>query len=229
MRWLLWKEYRANRVIAFALFGLLIVPHLVALCVTWFDRPPWEWRLGLLDAGAFSLFALQLVPALIGANIIAGERADRSVEFQVYLPLSRRKILAGKLLLVLILAAAIWLINPPLMYWLARNDLASGRLSLKEALTVGGNLAVTGLTFFCVAWFFSSFLSSPVFSFAAGLLAPALVAGGMWITFQAYHYGYGMFPGNEMTFQTWYRILCIALSALCFAAGTWLYFRRVEP
>jgi hypothetical protein len=90
------------------------------------------------------------------------------------LPLTRRKILAGKLLLVLAIAAVIWLINP-LIVW---RTLASADRALRDTSAVPCvmiNAAITGLLFFCVAWFFSTILTSSTFSVAAGLVAPLII------------------------------------------------------
>ena len=42
-------------------------------------------------------------------------------------------------------------------------------------LEVFTNIAITGLTFFCVAWFFSSILTSPTISIVAGLITPLII------------------------------------------------------
>ena len=49
--------------------------------------------------------------ALLGGNSIAGERVDRSAEFLAYLPVSRGRILASKLLVALAAVPLIWLPN----------------------------------------------------------------------------------------------------------------------
>ena len=129
MNWLFWKEYRQNRVIVVALIVMLVVPYLFGLYFMG-DRWYWgrfqglswrqivdDWRVGLAVASLYSFAISQVALALIGGNAIAGERADRSAEFQVYLPLTRQKILAGKLLLALAIVAVIWLTNPLIIVW----------------------------------------------------------------------------------------------------------------
>ena len=56
----------------------------------------------------YSLALSQLTVALLGGNAIAGEAADCSAEFIAYLPLSRPRLLAGKLSLAFSAAVSIW-------------------------------------------------------------------------------------------------------------------------
>jgi ABC-type transport system involved in multi-copper enzyme maturation permease subunit len=169
----------------------------------------------------------QVALALIGGNAIAGERADRSAEFQVYLPITRKKILAAKLLLALAIVAIIWLTNPPIT-WCFRECLK--RRDIVDSIylfQVMSNIAVTGLVFFCVAWFFSSFLQSPTFSIVAGLITPAII-----ISLIAYvvHFIQDIpLPSTEIVVQISYWSICLAVALPCFGFGTWLYLRRLEP
>ncbi len=124
MKWLLWKDYRHNRLIVFTVLALLLGPHLIGLGIMFGGRwvkidtrngqavywtPKWEEIIG--GASGYSLCISQLAAALIGGNAIAGERVDRSAEFLYSLPIRRRKLLASKLLLALAIAVAIWLLN----------------------------------------------------------------------------------------------------------------------
>ncbi len=124
MRWLLWKDYRHNRLIVFTALALLLGPHLVGVGILTVGRwvktdtrngqavywaPKWHDVLG--GTSCYSLFICQLAAALIGGNAIAGERVDRSAEFLYSMPIRRSRLLASKLLLALAMAAAIWLVN----------------------------------------------------------------------------------------------------------------------
>lgn len=232
MRWLFWKEYRQNRVVIIALLAMLIVPHLFGLYAMGYEwhESSWQqvlqdWRQVLAGAGLYSLGLSQAALALIGGNAIAGERADRSAEFQAYLPLTRQKILAAKLLLALAIAAAIWLINP-LIVW---SNLTSANRLIDDAPSFMINAATTGLAFFCVAWFFSTILRSPTFSVAAGLAAPiiilSLIAFGIYLI-----RGDHPKPGEvEWMLKTGYVCISLAVALASFGVGTWLYLRRVEP
>ncbi len=233
MKWLFWKEYRQNRPIVIALMVMLILPHFFGLFASWEEtRAPRHaadaWLRNLVGASLYSLAISQLALALIGGNAIAGERADRSAEFQAYLPISRKKILVGKMLLALAIAAAIWLTNPPIV-WSILASLDRGVLrdaSFAPILMI--NLAIIGFVFFCVAWFFSSFLTSPTFSTIAGLAAPLIV----WSLILYVNYliqGDQWRPATGFILQMCFGIISLAVALSCFGVGTWLYLRRVEP
>jgi ABC-type transport system involved in multi-copper enzyme maturation permease subunit len=221
MTWLLWKEYRLNRPIVFVMLFLMILPHLVVIYMALrYAHRGVTWLEGLPVASFYSFLLSQVALALIGGNAIAGERADRSAEFQAYLPLTRGKILAGKLLLALAIAAVIWLTNPPILWSLVQER----NYGPPELLRAFCNTAITGLTFFCVAWLFSSFLASPTFSVCAGLIAPLLVVSGL--AYIAYLLD---IPPPDNLIEASYRSICLVTAPVCFAVGTWLYLRRVEP
>ena len=92
----------------------------------------------------------------------------------------------------------------------------------EELIVVLANTATTGLTFFGVAWLFSSFLTSPTFSVCAGLITPLLVVSG--VAYIDY-----LFEIRDLNIGLWYRAICLTAAPVCFALGTWLYLRRVEP
>src|SRR5208282_1173833 len=111
MKWLLWKDFRVNRVVFIAALVLLIIPHALVAILIWraVKQPD---PAGLFGPSSFySLGLLQLVFALLGGNSIAGERFDRSAEFLAYLPVSRGRILASKLLVSLAAVPLVWLPN----------------------------------------------------------------------------------------------------------------------
>ncbi len=233
MNWLFWKEYRQNRVVVFALVVMMIVPHLFGLYAMgyqWAHRG-WEtllqdWRGILAMTSVYSFVISQVALAVIGGNVIAGERADRSAEFQIYLPLTRKRILAGKLLLVSAIAAAIWLINPLIILgvWASANFEQFPK-EISESLT---NPAITGLVFFCMAWFFSTFLRSPTFSVISGLATPVIIWSLISFGWYLVH-GETWYGGKESILQTWYVCLSLAVVFPSFGIGTWLFLRRVEP
>jgi ABC-type transport system involved in multi-copper enzyme maturation permease subunit len=236
MNWLFWKEYRQNRVIVIALLVMLIVPHLFGLFLMWAETHGQHakdmavvWRPILFGASLYSLGITQVALALIGGNAISGERADRSAEFQAYLPITRKKILAGKLLMALAIAAVIWLTNPPIAWSLLDSLVDVRRGSYDDfALIIFCNMAITGLVFFCVAWLFSSILSSPTFSTIAGLITPLII----WSLILYVNYliqGDRWEPPTGKILQIAYGSLCLSVALPCFGLGTWLYLRRVEP
>jgi ABC-type transport system involved in multi-copper enzyme maturation permease subunit len=240
MNWLFWKEYRQNRAIVIALLVMLAVPHLFGLYAMWYQWHEWRltgfswqtlleaWESILIVASLCSLGISQVALAFIGGNAIAGERADRSAEFQAYLPLTRKKILVGKLLLALLIAAAIWLINPVIV-WGALASSNQGMPSPPVVPLFMIHIAITGLVFFCVAWFFSTILRSPTFSVVAGLVTPliiwSLVLYGNYLIQGDDHWK----PGTESVLQICEVCISFAVALSGFGFGTWLYLRRVEP
>jgi ABC-type transport system involved in multi-copper enzyme maturation permease subunit len=184
------------------------------------------WRLFFTGSSLYSLTLSQVAVALIGGNAIAGERVDRSAEFLFSLPVTRRRLLASKLLMAVLIIAVPWVFNSPILGCLV------GTLPVREFPAGLGSLltfiAVTGLTFFCVAWFLSSVLASPTFAVCGGLVTPWIIGSGflvvcglLGVRLNEEHF--------EEHFEDWYRISCLTISPPLFALGTWLYLRRVEP
>jgi ABC-type transport system involved in multi-copper enzyme maturation permease subunit len=234
MRWLLWKDFRVNRLVFIVALVLLVVPHsLAVLALSWTVFSGvlrHDWPMIFLLSGSWSLALLQLTLALMGGNSIAGERIDRSAEFFAYMPVSRVRAVTSKILVASTLLPLIWLPNVLIM------AISAGGVPSSMQLKIGagpwlGTVAITGLTFFCVAWLFSSMLESPTFSVCAGLIAPFLV--WMGILWTVYLLGLDHAPFevevNEATLLLWYWGLSLAISAASFASGTFYYLRRVEP
>lgn len=224
MTWLLWKEYRENRLICIAGAVILLLPYAIAsivLGLASLEIVKGSVRSGeaFLVASLYSLIVSQLTLALLGGNAIAGERADRSAEFLAYLPLSRGRMVVAKLLLALLTTAVIWCFNwPLLLIYHAEFD----RTIIVS--TIMGMTAVVGFTFFCVSWLVSSLQSSPTFAVCAGLVLPWFVmmvigAVGWLLDYEP--------TGRIM--DRWFVASCLVLAVTSFAAGTWYYLRRVEP
>jgi ABC-type transport system involved in multi-copper enzyme maturation permease subunit len=238
MKWLLWKDYRHNRFIIFTGLFLLLAPYLLALYLTlggpWpgLDErhlPIWQWRNNISAASVVSLFLGQVIFAVIGGNAIAGERTDRTSEFLFSLPIARRRLLTGKLLLALLIVAVVWT-NVAIIGSLQKESLQPR--DWPGILEVGANLATTSLVFFCVAWMLSSFTPSPVLSVCGGLIAPALVWGGLWSVLYFQYLSTPTVVYERQLFflaESWYRTICLTIAPVSFLAGTWYYLRRVEP
>jgi ABC-type transport system involved in multi-copper enzyme maturation permease subunit len=225
MRWLLWKEFRQNIAIVVAAVLFLVAPYLLMVCVGLSTKgSPTDWDVCFLLSSLFSLMLGQVAIAAAAGNAFAGERADRTAEFQAYLPIPRGKVVVGKLLFVLAIAGMIWLPNL-IVLWSATNAATTRAMNYSNVELVAEllNTAITGLAFFCVAWLFSSFFSSSAFATIAGLVAPLIVV----LSVASICYLCGFTP--EPNVQPWYRAICLTLSPLCFAIGTRLYLTRVEP
>ena len=244
MKWLLWKDYRHNRLIVFAGLFLLFAPYVIGTCVgcgdrwidwekyNWHGYRPMPWNEVFVQASIFSLIVSQLAIALIGGNAIAGERADRSAEFLYSLPVTRLRLLASKILFVLMITAVIWLLNAPLMWILVSTTHVPGDNILCDHMgQFWENVAITGSLCFCVAWLLSSYIASPSLAVCGGVIAPILVGCGLgfgaWLLLlsgvvqQSPLLGLG---GEHL-----YWSICLPIAPLCFAVGTWHYLRRVEP
>jgi ABC-type transport system involved in multi-copper enzyme maturation permease subunit len=235
MKWLLWKDFRHNRTIVLVGSLALLLPYLLMICVMlWWRKPPrpTPWPDAWFNAAYFSLCVSQLTVALIGGNAFAGERVDRSAEFLASLPVTRKRILASKLLLVLLIVAVIWSVNSLILFSL-RSQIGS----LMEAVRVADvdrvffreftNTALTGLLFFGVAWFLSSFLTSPTFSICGSLFTPLVFLGAIYFIAEL------LSPETAASLRRMiepaYLIFCFVAGLLGFAIGTWHYLRRVEP
>ncbi len=229
MKWLVWKEYGLNRPILMVGALLLAAPHVNAPILAWYEAGPilrggvpLLWQKLAFTAGC-SLALSQLTLCLLGANAIAGERVDRSAEFLAYLPLSRFRILAGKLALALLVAVLIWGPNLLLLTFVIPEVWQPEAQGMETARKVLVGTAVTGLVFFSVGWLLSSLLESPTFAVFGSLLAPIAILLGIQALAWAYEY-----PFLEVVWP-WYRRTCPLLALACFVAGTWCYLRRVEP
>jgi ABC-type transport system involved in multi-copper enzyme maturation permease subunit len=238
MKWLLWKDYRHNKMVVLMALALLLLPHFVALCAivtaklrgstVEFEEVGTSlgyvtgvrWRAYFAASSNYSLFLSQVAVALVGGNSIAGERLDRSAEFLASLPITRRRILCSKILLAIAITAVLWSVNTTLLWYLRGSLPTRPDLTLSELLA---NAAITGLTFFGVAWSLSACIASPTFAVAGGLVTPLLV-----IISLSYASDFVPFPRRDW-FEPCYRDVCVSLAIVAFAVGTWHYLRRVEP
>ena len=75
LNWLVWKDYRVNRLVFITALVLLVFPYLFAAVLLWrgIAREPDVF----LGASLYALGLLQLTLAFMGGNAIAGERADQ--------------------------------------------------------------------------------------------------------------------------------------------------------
>lgn len=226
MNWLIWKDYRINRVLVIVAVALFVVPHAIALIAVLRGTGArmWQWNFGA--SGVYSLVFLQAILAVMGGNAIAGERVDRSAEFLASLPVSRGRKLVSKLLVSLAMFAWVWIPNLVILALIALGERSAiGPADIRQFLEILGNCAVTGITFYCVAWCLSSMLESPTYSASGGLAVPALVIGGIaWVAYLC------QWDDTAAATIAWlYCAICLTISAICFLGGTVYYLRRVEP
>jgi len=236
MKWVLWREYRLNRLIRIVGAVLMLLPYvfvLIELAVRqWLEiYVPQSPPSGIVLFGGAALWSTVLsllTLTFLGGNAIAGERADRSAEYLAYLPLSRLRRLAAKLVLALGTAVSIWGFNLLVLFVLyviilvTRPELPS--VQPDDVLVPAGLFALSGLVMFSVAWLVSSLQSSPTFAVCAGLVAPWLLA--LALQGAAFFYDPNRF-GPIVAIG--YAVTCLVLAVACFSTGTWYYLRRVEP
>jgi len=241
MNWLLWKEYRLNRLIVLVGVFLLLFPYAVAAgLLAWHWRPVgaeihgarlWQyWRLlaplwwsRMVWAALYSLGISQLTFGLLGGSAIAGERVDRSAEFLAYLPLSRGRILAAKLLFTLAVSAVIWLPNLVIL------GISVLVLAVKagDGASILANITATGLVFFGVGWLLSTMTESPSISVCVGLVVPVIVLTAICgVGYLADLPADSHYPPY---ISLWYQVVSMAIALASFGAGTVYYLRRVEP
>ena len=220
MSWLIWKEYRVKRLILFVGLGMMLTPHAIALVSTYFH--PQHVDNYFMAASMFSLVVTQLILAMLGGTAIAGERADRSAEFLETLPFSRKQNFCSKLVFGPLTIFILWAVNLPIL-WLSVPP--RQRMDWESMLYFIVVVAVTGLTFYCVGWFFSSLLNSAVVSSCLGLITPLAVImgiqGGVWLFDRSYDIG--------SLIWYWYVAICIVISLISFPVGSLFYLRRVGP
>ncbi len=241
LRALVWKDYRANRFVLIVGALLSLMPYLVIAFVLLRDRLAGPRDLGywqspqleltLMLTGMCSLGLSCLTFALLGSNLIAGERADGSAEFLGSLPPSRTRILAGKAIVAVTTFLVIWGGNLLLMSVAWSEILAiadSGGVDMSRAATNYGSacagFAVTSLMLFGVAWLGSSLWSSPTFAIAPALPIPLAIMGLFHVC--EVYLGW---PAEEASVRWLYIGTCTTLGLLCLVGGTWHYLRRVEP
>jgi len=230
MKSLIWKDYRINRLLL--IFGSVVCvgPWVIAIVRhlqlnlrgegVWWGPEPW------VSTSSISLGLSLFTLAMLGGNAIAPERADRSAEFLGYLPVSRWTILAGKSLIALTPAVAIWAVNLAFLLWVAPR-LADGvsaveivlRSEVREFFNVFGPVSIL---LFGSGWFWSAALRSHGLATGMSFFTLAVVVMGML----GIEYGLGVegFLTNKS----------IAIAFLIVGIGGYLvgcayYLRRLEP
>jgi ABC-type transport system involved in multi-copper enzyme maturation permease subunit len=226
MKGLLWKDYRLNRGLlllgVLGLTGAYLIGLVAEVSHTWpVLAASTAWADALYSFGHMALGVMPFLAALLGGNAIACERADRSAHFLAYLPPSKTKILVSKFLVAAgalgVLAGA----NAVLIYAIAPLISPEPTNFLHMLGTLSGALASCVLTF-GIGWLTSACFEKPTFPVLLALVFPFVL-------------GYGLFLFASVTgisrfdvFQ-WAGTVSVSIGLVAFLAGTWCYFRRVEP
>ena len=226
MRQLLWKDYRLNRGLlvlsVVGLAGVYVAGLTVEFSHTWPAIPaPQAWADGVYSYGHLSLSVMPFIAALLAGNAIACERADRSAHFLAYLPPTKLRIVASKVIVVASAVAVFCCGNLLLMYAVAprlAEDPADFMYMMgSPAATLAGCLFTFG-----IGWLGSACLEKPTIPVLAALASPIVLA--MILTTLAALLGISRFELVE-----WSPIIGLWVGIAAFCAGTWCYFRRVEP
>ena len=228
MSWLLWREYRLNRLtLALGTMGLLLPCVIVFLSL-----------LGAFDdsdrtdvyAQAWLLTGLcsELTIALLAGNAIAGERADRSAEFIAYLPLQRWRTMASKLLLLSLAIAVLWGVSR-----LVLTVYPSGQ-PLFDAPRFPSRL----LVILAAGWFWSSLQPSSVLASAAAYVTHIVIGVvAARIVYMRMEEPVGVIPNVmkhflEQFFEPMFELydtIGLPVAIVCLSIGSWNYLRRREP
>jgi ABC-type transport system involved in multi-copper enzyme maturation permease subunit len=229
MKTLIWREYRLNLLSVIAGASLLLIPYLfTAVAIFGLSKESMSWHeiaqhFGF--AAVMSCWLSQLMVAFLGGNAFAGERADRSAEFMAYLPISRERRLASKLILSAAIIGVIWAINMVVIAILA--EYRPGDLIEAFGLT-----AATGVVLFGVAWLISALQSSPTFAVCGGLATPMVTWMGLWMM---YSLAENIAPEAVQSLDYYrtilnsYIVISLVLGTLGFIIGMRYFLKRVEP
>ncbi len=222
MKWLLWREYRLNRLIVITGVVLLVLPYLFLLVgELWQHKRVFANYDEIAGVTIGSLILSQLTAALLGGNAIAGERADRSAEFMVYLPVSRARRFASKMILSASATAVYWGANL-FVLWFLDGLLSKGHA--EDWVKTIPPIAMTNVMIYGVSWGLSSLRCSPVIAVGGGLFSPLLIWLGLIFGADAFE-----LPALEKNAGTIYSMICAPLGVVSFALGTWYFLTRVEP
>ncbi|MHC4443163.1 MAG: hypothetical protein ACYTF1_08010 [Planctomycetota bacterium] len=228
MKALLWKDLRVNRLVIIAGLVLLLTPYIALVMIKLYEdrlfniSASMSWSQALFFSSWYSLICSCLTIALLGGNIIAGERMDRSAEFLAYLYPSRRMIIGSKILLTLIVFLVILGGNLSVIL-LALSKSSKQIWAVENTAVMMGTLISTLVIIFGTSWLFSSFMTSPTMATASGIATVIVVA--IIVTRITYY----IKIESSIDVAVFYSWVAFVLGGLCFISGIIYYLRRVEP
>ena len=209
MSWLLWREYRLNRWILATAAVAIVISYLFGWLLNSYFPDEELKDLGPNLGLAWSLLAV----ALLAGNAFAGERADRSAEFLAYLPLERRRRLAGKLLLHGIAVVVLVAINLPMI------------MQPWGFVELGVGICIV-FVLYSVNWLVSSLQSSPALATVSGFVVLMVIVIFV-AAFTDFSRTQGAFGWLEMMIWPALILVCV-LSIVCFGVGTRHYLRDAK-
>jgi ABC-type transport system involved in multi-copper enzyme maturation permease subunit len=223
---LLWKDYRLSRPILLMGVILFLAPYATvagtALYSFGLSLPPMKlWPEALLPACLVSLGLSLVTLVTLAGSSIATERADRSAEFLAYLPPSRRRVLASKLLVVLVPVLCVWAVNVPFAFSMVPasghapggvGDVRASVLSLSSAAVMLFGAALLG----------SAMLDSAAIATSLGFGATVAVIFVLNMLRVLRDW-----TPQELAFRA--NVTFVVLGGTCFICAAVHYLRRVEP
>jgi ABC-type transport system involved in multi-copper enzyme maturation permease subunit len=210
MRMLLWKDFRLSRLCLFAGIMFIIAPYMLILdpFIQWYD---------FYHAWGISTALSQLTIALLAGNIIVCERADRSAAFLAFQGVTRRQIIASKLIICTIAFILIYAITHMLSILLKWQH----PCYMEDLREIQFFSFIIGFCFFGSCWLFSCLLPSPISAIIFGILTPFFVV----CVLNAYDFYFHFAPQRYE-----YRMaeLDIMVGLISLVAGTWYFLRSKE-
>lgn len=223
-RMLIWKDYCMNKPIIFiglffAVFPFIALPGFMVVW-NWPSTPQSAaWSAVLRQAATVSLGLSLLTQVLLGGNLIAAERADRSAEFLAYLPPSRFRVLASKAIVAFGVVGTIWVWNLAALFVAGALSDSSIRMPELPSIWV---FAAVGSLLLGGAWIGSSVLQSAASAAALGI---GLCFVAMMVTSAVFSLA-GLMPNGEAT--TAYFVVNFLLGAAFFLIGSAFYVKNVS-
>lgn len=230
---LLWRDYRQNRKVLMVCSAITMAPYVISLPFMVFqDKGPFShgelFIVSLMGASLWAMILTTGISAFIAGNAFAGERADRSAEFAVCLPISRARMLASRLILAAGSAMALYLFNILILLVLSfiLHQIEKSGLNLELFQGIAQSSGATMTLLFGVAWLVSSFAKSGVIAAASGLAAMILLAGGLMSIDNYAGLGSSVFGGHMHTF---YAPLSVIFGLMGLVGGCIVVMRRRTP
>jgi len=226
MKMLLWKDYRLSSNCFIAGLAFIIMPYLLLFYPD--VEFPGMWM--------FSTCLSQITMAILGGNIIASEREDRSAIFLNYQGASRKMVISSKLICCIFTFILIDAIAFIISLWISSKGFHH-EFGAKP-WEILGIVSAFGLYFFGSSWLISLFLR-PMLAIVAGILSPYVI---FYIVLILMHYVIVPFLGavfftldieaheglGALVLTITLIISLILLGLISLVAGTWHFIKSKE-
>jgi ABC-type transport system involved in multi-copper enzyme maturation permease subunit len=210
MRMLLWKDFRLNIYCFVAGVAFIAIPYLLLFFHDIQFTGMWM----------FSTCLSQLTLAILGGNIIASEREDRSATFLDYQGASRKMVVCSKLICCIVTLVVINATAFIMSIWVPSNGFYHEHHA--RPWQIMGAACVTGIYFLGCCWLISLF-SQPMIAKIGGVLSP-------YVFFPCLA-GIGYILGIRVSDDTGAIIVVVAMPVIglsSLVAGTWYFLRSKD-